>query len=132
MVGDPLFLNIEEHNFEIPENSPAIRLGFKQIDTRQIGLSAKWRERLIGSQLLRTHIRQHEAKAETGGVSITITCDSPGAVIRFTTDGTEPTAASRVYKVPLEFDKPFFIRAKSFKPLHNDLYGAAEIVYTPE
>ena len=39
----------------------------------------------------------------TGGVTVTITCATPGAIMRYTTDGTTPTAASSLYaaSIPL-------------------------------
>ncbi len=35
---DPMFIDFENNKFSLDENSPAIKLGFKQINTRQIGL----------------------------------------------------------------------------------------------
>jgi hypothetical protein len=38
LITDPLFENIGDRNFKLKENSPAFKLGFKQIDMSSIGL----------------------------------------------------------------------------------------------
>ncbi|MDR3691882.1 MAG: chitobiase/beta-hexosaminidase C-terminal domain-containing protein [Fimbriimonas sp.] len=47
-------------------------------------------------------------------VILTITDSTPGATIRYTTDGTEPTSTSRIYKWPLTIDTSMTIKAKAF------------------
>jgi|GEM_PF-1794297 len=56
----------------------------------------------------------------TGGIQISnlnaiITCATPGAVIRFTTDGTEPSYNSPVYSVPFPVTHQVTIKARAFK-----------------
>jgi alpha-L-rhamnosidase len=46
-------------------------------------------------------------------VQMRITSDVPEAVIRFTTDGTDPTPSSPVYKTPFYLKKPTELRAKA-------------------
>ena len=41
IAADPLFQNIEEGNFTLAEDSPALKLGFKPIDQSTIGLIKK-------------------------------------------------------------------------------------------
>lgn len=38
IVGDPLFMDIRHGDFRLKKNSPAYKIGFKDIDTSQIGL----------------------------------------------------------------------------------------------
>jgi parallel beta-helix repeat protein len=38
IVGDPLFVAPAEHDFRLRENSPALKLGFKRIDLRGVGV----------------------------------------------------------------------------------------------
>jgi hypothetical protein len=42
-------------------------------------------------------------------------CDEPGAVIRFATDGSEPTESSPVYKQPIVVNQTTFVRFTAFK-----------------
>jgi len=47
--------------------------------------------------------------------SVTISA-APGAVIRYTTDGSRPTAASPVYSGPIAVNGPAAVRARAFPP----------------
>ena len=47
--------------------------------------------------------------------SITLSCDTPGAAIRYTTDGSELSENSPLYTVPVEITETTTIRAGAFK-----------------
>lgn len=47
--------------------------------------------------------------------SVQITCKTPDAVIRYTTDGTEPTKDSTVYTKAISIEKDTVLKAKAFK-----------------
>ena len=49
------------------------------------------------------------------GQSVTISAD-PGAIIRYTTDGSKPTASSPIYSGPIAVNQPKPIRARAFLP----------------
>lgn len=49
-----------------------------------------------------------------GAQSVTITCSDPSATIRYTTNGSEPTAASTAYTVPININATTVLRAKAF------------------
>lgn len=51
---------------------------------------------------------------------IEMTCDTDGAVIRYTTDGTEPNNLSTEYTQPLKLSASTTIKAKAFKSGMND------------
>ncbi|OJV15606.1 MAG: hypothetical protein BGO21_32025 [Dyadobacter sp. 50-39] len=122
IVSDPLFQNIQKQDFRLQPGSPAHQIGFKQIDRLSIGIQTHWRKRVIGSKLLATTM--HEGRTENGSeIIISMKCESPDATIRFTTDGSEPTTTSEIYRRPFKLKGPAFIRAKSFKNGWLDLYG---------
>ena len=50
-----------------------------------------------------------------GSVKAAITCATPGATIRYTTDGSEPTAVSAIYTGALMFTQTTQLKAKAFK-----------------
>jgi outer membrane protein OmpA-like peptidoglycan-associated protein len=52
----------------------------------------------------------------TGSKQVTVTCSTPGAVARYTTDGTSPTEASPVYSGPIAVDKTTTINAICLAP----------------
>lgn len=47
---------------------------------------------------------------------IGITCPTPGAQIRYTLDGSDPTEASMLYTAPIDFNKSVYLTLKAFKP----------------
>lgn len=51
----------------------------------------------------------------SAGSTITIACDTPDAEIRYTTDGSDPTAASQLYTAPLVMHADCFVSARAFK-----------------
>ncbi|NQT25282.1 chitobiase/beta-hexosaminidase C-terminal domain-containing protein [candidate division KSB1 bacterium] len=48
-------------------------------------------------------------------LNATLSCTTDGAVIRYTSDGSEPTSSSQTYSVPLHLNKAAVIKAKAFK-----------------
>lgn len=57
----------------------------------------------------------------TGGfyfnvLNVSLTTNSTGAVIRFTTDGSEPSENSALYTTPVNIDSTTVLRARSFEP----------------
>lgn len=51
---------------------------------------------------------------------VTISCETEGVEIRFTTDGSEPTAESDLYTEPIVVDRYMTVRARAFSPDHFD------------
>lgn len=52
----------------------------------------------------------------TNTVSLAMTSTTPGAVIRYTLDGTAPTTASAIYTTPLDLANSTVVRAQVFAP----------------
>lgn len=50
----------------------------------------------------------------SGPQSVTITCSNPGATIRYTTDGSNPTTTSPVYTGPINITSTTVLRAAAF------------------
>jgi hypothetical protein len=51
-----------------------------------------------------------------GPITVTLSSQDPGAIIRYTTDGAEPTAASTPYVFPVAVDTTTVIRARAWTP----------------
>ena len=50
----------------------------------------------------------------TGSQAVTLACATPGAAIRYTLDGSEPTAGSALYTVPLQLTQTTTVKARAF------------------
>jgi hypothetical protein len=57
-----------------------------------------------------------EAAVFTGSLQVVLSVDSPSTQIRYTTDGTDPTAASTLYAAPFNVTTSTLVRAKGFEP----------------
>jgi alpha-mannosidase len=60
-------------------------------------------------------------------ISVTLTSPDPGATIRFTVDGSEPTTASRVYAGPLQLAATTTVKARAFAPGLDDRFVATAV-----
>ena len=65
-------------------------------------------------------------------LSVSISCATPGATIRYTTDGQDPTRLSPAYQSPLSVTHTTTVKAKAFKfGLTGSAVAAADYVLTP-
>ena len=85
------------------------------IDTAGMNLLRQWIESLPGPPVL-----PPPGIAPAGGnfdkpVDVTLT-SAPGAVIRYTVDGTVPTKSDLLYEKPVRITGPTILRARAFKP----------------
>ena len=53
------------------------------------------------------------------GTTVTITCATPGAILRYTTNGPEPTGTSPIYSKPIKIYDTTWLRVRGYKPEHN-------------
>ena len=58
-------------------------------------------------------------------MNVILASSDPGAIIRFTTDGTEPTEKSQVYKAPFTISNTCTVTAKPFKQGYCGEFGIA-------
>ena len=62
-----------------------------------------------------------ELQQDADNNTVVITCPTEGAEIRYTTDGSEPTAESELYTGPIEAENGLTVRARAFA---NGLYDS--------
>ncbi|MDD4177847.1 MAG: lamin tail domain-containing protein [Bacteroidales bacterium] len=55
-------------------------------------------------------------------VSVSITCETPGAAIYYTTDGSDPTEQSQLYTLPLSITQTTTLKARAFLEGYNPSY----------
>ena len=105
--GDPGFGGLETQDFRLAADSPAWDLGFEPIPFHEIGLRVdEYRESLPpraaaplitpGSQVFSNEVTVRLTPSPLPG--------GPQSVLRYTLDGTDPTAASPVYSGQLRID----------------------------
>ena len=82
-----------------------------------------------GSKIVATPIFSIESGAVNSGTEVTITCSTEGAKIYYTTDGTEPTAASTEYTAAISVKEAVTLKAIAVKDGMNDS-AVASVSYT--
>jgi hypothetical protein len=65
----------------------------------------------------------------TGSVAVSLACATSGATIRYTTDGTDPTASSTAYSAAFTLTSSVTVKARGFKSGSNDS-GVASAAFT--
>ena len=64
-------------------------------------------------------------------LTVTITCETAGATIRYTLDGTNPTSTSTEYTAPLTISETTTVKARAFVgETYSNRIATAEYVYT--
>jgi hypothetical protein len=121
ICADPMFKDPANLNFQMKPGSPLARLGIQPVDLDLIGLQGKYEKLVVNT--MRTKILPAGGHLQRGE-RIELRCSRQNAVIRYTTDGTEPTQDSRLYTSPFEIEDDCIVRARSFHDGLNDFYGA--------
>jgi hypothetical protein len=68
----------------------------------------------------------------TNPMSVTITCETPGAAIYYTTDGSDPTEMSQLYTAPVTISQTTTLKARAFLEDYNPSYIATAQYVFPE
>ncbi len=92
-------------------------------DTSDYELTTVAYNKLIGSnqtQTVATPVISPAAGTYASAQSVTITCATSGAQIRYTTDGSEPTTSSALYSAALTVSTTTTVKAKAFKSGMNN------------
>ena len=113
LFADPLFVDPVNRNYHVRENSPALKLGFKNFPIDQ-----------FGHQMTRIMCGSREFE---GTITVVIRPDARGGMVRYTLDGSEPTADSTLYSSPLKIDETTTLCASTFDA-HGHEVGFADRV----
>jgi len=89
--------------------------------------------KIIADAGVTTPVFSPPSGAYTGEISLTIISATDNALIRYTTDGSEPNEKSTLYKEPIKIHKTTTIKAKAFKQDIGSSYivTAEYIISTP-
>jgi mono/diheme cytochrome c family protein len=96
------------------------------IDTRGMEPLRQWIESLPGPPVLPPPEISPPGGNFTRSVRVVLKSE-PGATIRYTLDGTVPTASDLLYEKPIELANPTILRARAFKPGFTKSIATKEI-----
>jgi uncharacterized repeat protein (TIGR03806 family) len=92
-------------------------LAHLQLDTNSLKLLRSWIESLPGPKVLAPPQMSLPGGDYDRPISVMLRAE-PGAVIRYTVDGTVPTTSDLLYEKPVELAWPTVLRARAFMPDH--------------
>ena len=120
---DPLFLNSEGNDYRIDVESPAVRAGItyegigNDLDgnafaaTPSIGCYEYIGELMV----VRPVFTPASEVTFTPTLTVSLSCPTEGATIRYTTDGSDPTDTSNIYSAPFNISATTIIKARAYK-----------------
>jgi uncharacterized repeat protein (TIGR03806 family) len=85
------------------------------IDTAGVDLLRQWIDSMPGHSVLPPPIISPAGGQFERSVLVTLQEAEPGAVIHYTTDGSEPTSTDPVYSAPLQVTEAQVVRARAYK-----------------
>lgn len=101
------------------------------IDRQGMALVRQWIESLPGPKVLPPPEISPRGGNLKGPVDVTLKSE-PDATIRYTVDGTVPTASDLLYEKPIRLNDPTILRAKAFKPGFTQSIATQEIFLVGE
>ncbi len=96
------------------------------IDERGMALMKQWIESLPGPPVLPPPTISPVGGNYDHPVTVVLKSE-PGAIIRYTVDGTVPTPSDLLYEKPVQLTGPTILRAKAFEPGHTRSITSQEI-----
>ncbi|MBW6515655.1 MAG: chitobiase/beta-hexosaminidase C-terminal domain-containing protein [Candidatus Cloacimonetes bacterium] len=117
----------------VSTNTTLIAKGFKNgWDASQIATAVYTIEEDLPSETVATPTFDPPGGTYDAPQTVTITCTTEGATIRYTTDGTDPNEISPVYSDPIMIDGNTTIKARAYKTgwLESDIAVADYIIQT--
>jgi len=121
-----LFMRVDTNDsFEMP---PVARM---TIDRGGVELLRQWIHSMPGPPTLDPPSISPPGGDFDKSVTVTLREEEPGAVIHYTTDGSEPTTSDPVYAAPLHVTEPQVVRARAYKQGFTRSITAQQ-VFTPK
>ena len=121
LVGEPAFVDPENGDLHLSGTSPAVGVGlvYEGLDLDLDGDAFATETPSIGcyeaGDVAATPTFEPAAETEFYPTTeVTISCETAGATIRYTLDGTVPTAASAEYTAPIALSATTTIKARAF------------------
>jgi uncharacterized repeat protein (TIGR03806 family) len=90
-------------------------LARETIDQKGVQLLHEWINSMPGRPVLPPPVMSPAGGTFTGAVEISLTMSEPESDIRYTLDGSVPSAVDRLYDKPIKLTAPAVLRARAFK-----------------
>lgn len=120
---DPSFVDAENNDYHLAANSSAINAGiaYDGIGDDLDGLAFSSSPSIgcyeyFGAKAANPVFNPDPGSKFYPSTEITISCATQGATIRYTTDGSNPTASSPVYTVPIAISATTTVKARAYAP----------------
>lgn len=117
MTGDPGLGDMRSQDFTLAADSPAWQLGFERIPFEKIGLTTDELRRTLPLEV-HAPVISLPNQMFVGELTVHITPTplprQPKCVMRYTLDGSEPTARSRPYAGPFKVSETATVKAAAF------------------
>lgn len=119
LIAEPLFKDPEYGDYRVKDNSPAIKLGFKNFPMDQFGHKMT---RIVpfGGDF-------------SDQIDVTLKADArmeKGGTLHYTLDGSEPTVHSPVYSKPITLTHTTILTARSFDADGNAIDFSQKVMFT--
>jgi len=101
-------------------------LAHNELDQKGLALLRQWIESLPGPPVLPPPTISPRGSEIKEPITVTLQGE-PGAVIRFTLDGSAPAESDPVYEKPISIAGPTVVRARAFKPGFTKSIPAQEV-----
>lgn len=124
---DPLFEEKPPKSFRLRATSPANAIGFKPIPFDQIGLVVDPQRSVVPPRLIPSE-GVFSGGMFVDSLTVALPCRTPGAIVHYTLDGTEPMGDSPIYSPPLVLTSSCTLRAAAFAG--DQRSGTVEATYT--
>ena len=101
-------------------------LAHNEVDEAGMKLLTQWIESLPGPPVLPPPVISPAGGSYDKSIKVTL-ATQPGAAVRYTLDGTVPTASDALYEKPVQLNGPTILRAKAFQDGYTRSITSQEI-----
>jgi hypothetical protein len=122
LAADPRFRDPAQGDYRFADDSPMKARGLTGLHVDETGPQGRWRERFYG-RLQATLTPPAGMIVDERPVAVAARANRPGAILRYTLDQSEPTAASPPFE-PTVFRAGAILRVRAFLPGETDTRGA--------
>jgi hypothetical protein len=127
-AGDPGFADPDAGDFRLPKDSPSATADWQGIHTDETGPQGEWRTRFYGDPMQISIQPPSAYLAGSMDVDVVVSKSDPSAVVRYTTDLSQPDESSPPFEESV-LRSPGTYRLRAFSPGKLDTHGTMASVF---